>query len=57
MDSATIDTLPLKVVTDSSSNSREGCSSPNTSTCSVVKQQSMCYSTYSNWHVELDKGF
>ena len=57
MDSATIDTLPLKVVTDSSSNSREGCSSPNTSTCSVVKQQSMCYSTYSIWHVELDKGF
>lgn len=53
MDSETTDTM--EGVTDSSCSSRKRCSSPNTSTSSVVKRRSVSYSTYSKWHGELDK--
>ena len=60
MDSETLvemtDTLPDNdTVTDSSSNSRKRCSSPNASTSSVIKRRSVSYSTYSKWRGELDK--
>ena len=58
MDSETTDTLPLEVVTDSSSNSRKRHLSPNTSATSsvpVVKRRSVSYSTFNKWRGELDK--
>ena len=44
----------LEGVTDSLSNSRKR-HSPNTSTSSVVKRQSVSYSTYSKWRGELER--